>query len=73
MTVSMRMAQKSDTLECGRIIHAAFAAIAAQYNFTPDFPSAEAATGVVSMLLAHPRIYGVVAEKVWKDPRQLFS
>jgi len=62
MTVSIRMAQKSDAVECGRIIHSAFAAIAAHHNFPPDFPSAEVATGVASMLIDHPRFYGIVAE-----------
>jgi predicted N-acetyltransferase YhbS len=62
MTVSIRMAKKSDAVECGRIIHSAFAAIAAHHNFPPDFPSAEVATGVASMLIDHPRFYGIVAE-----------
>ncbi len=62
MTVSIRMAQKGDAVECGRIIHSAFAAIAAHHNFPPDFPSAEVATGVASMLIDHPRFYGIVAE-----------
>jgi predicted N-acetyltransferase YhbS len=63
MPVSIRRAQATDAAECGRIIHAAFAAIAAQHNFPPDFPSAEVATGVASMLISHPGFYGVVAEQ----------
>lgn len=62
MTVSIRMAQKGDAVECGRIIHSAFAAIAAHHNFPPDFTSTEVATGVASMLIDHPRFYGIVAE-----------
>jgi predicted N-acetyltransferase YhbS len=62
MPVSIREAQTIDAAECGRIIHSAFAAIAAQHNFPPDFPSAEVATGVASTLIAHPGFYGVVAE-----------
>src|SRR6516225_7912391 len=61
MTVSIRRAQAADATECGRIMHAAFAAIATQHNFPPDFPSVEAATGVASMLIGHPGFYGVVA------------
>ena len=61
MTVSIRRAQAADATECGRISHAAFAAIATQHNFPPDFPSVEAATGVASMLIGHPGFYGVVA------------
>ena len=62
MSVSIREAQATDAAECGRIIHAAFATIAAQHNFPPDFPSAEVATGIVSMLISHPGFHGVVAE-----------
>ena len=61
MMVSIRRAQAADATECGRIGHAAFAAIATQHNFPPDFPSVEAATGVASMLIGHPGFYGVVA------------
>ena len=45
-----------------RIIYDAFAAIAQEHNFLPDFPSVEAATGVASMLIEHPGFYGVMAE-----------
>lgn len=62
MAISLREAQAADASECGRIIYAAFAAIAVQHNFAPDFPSAEVATGVASMLIAHPGFYGIVAE-----------
>jgi hypothetical protein len=51
MAVSIREAQATDAAECGRIIHAAFAAIATQHKFPPDFPSVDVATGVASMLM----------------------
>ena len=62
MPTTIRKAKAADAAECGRIIHAAFAAIAAQHNFPPDFPSAEVATGISSMLIAHPDFYAIVAE-----------
>lgn len=62
MPLSIREARASDATECGRIIHAAFATIAAQHNFPPDFPSAEVAIGIASMLIGHPGFRGVVAE-----------
>jgi predicted N-acetyltransferase YhbS len=62
MGVSIRQVRITDTAECGRIMHAAFAAVAAQHNFPPDFPSAEVATGIASTLIAHPGFYGVLAE-----------
>jgi predicted N-acetyltransferase YhbS len=62
MTPTIRPATVPDAAECGRIIHEAFAAIADRHNFPRDFPSAEVATGVASMLIADPGFYGVVAE-----------
>jgi predicted N-acetyltransferase YhbS len=63
MTVSLRAARETDAGECGRIIYAAFAAIADQHNFPRDFPSTEVAFGLASILIAHPRFYGIVAEE----------
>lgn len=62
MPVSIRQAQEDDAVACGRIIHAAFAAVGAQHNFPPDFPSAEIATNIAGMLIGHSGFYGIVAE-----------
>ncbi len=62
MPISIRAAQESDARDCGRIIHAAFATIADQHSFPPDFPSEDVGAGVAAMLIAHPGFYGVVAE-----------
>ena len=63
MTVTIREAVAADAAECGRILYAAFAGIANQHNFPPDFPSLTIATDVTSMLIAHPGFYGLVAEE----------
>jgi GNAT superfamily N-acetyltransferase len=63
MPITIRPVTATDAAECGRIIHAAFAAIADQHNFPHDFPSADIATGLASMLIGHPGFYGVVAER----------
>ena len=63
MAVTIREAAATDGAECGRIIYAAFASIANQHNFPPDFPSAAVATDVASMLIAHPGFHGLVAEE----------
>ena len=63
MTLSIRPAAAADAAECGRITHAAFAAIADQHNFPHDFPSAEVAIGLAQMLIEHPGFYGAVAEE----------
>ena len=66
MALTLRRAIPADAAACGVIDYEAFEAIAEQHGFPPDFPSPEIATGVCAMLLAHPGIYGVVAEL---DPR----
>jgi predicted N-acetyltransferase YhbS len=61
-TVTLRPGRPSDTDACGRICYEAFDAIARQHNFPPDFPSVDVATGLITMLLSHPRFFSVVAE-----------
>jgi hypothetical protein len=60
---NIRRIVATDVVECGRILHAAFSAIAEQHNCPPDFPSVDVAIGVASMLIGHPGFYGVVAEQ----------
>ncbi|MGH7928445.1 MAG: GNAT family N-acetyltransferase [Candidatus Binatia bacterium] len=61
-TVTFRPGHPTDTTACGRICYEAFEAIARQHNFTPDFSSVEAATGLITMLLSHPGFFSVIAE-----------
>ncbi len=62
MNLRVRPGTNADAAACGKILHDAFKAIGDQHNFPPDFPDVEAATGVATMLLSHPRFYSVVAE-----------
>jgi predicted N-acetyltransferase YhbS len=62
MALRVRPAKSADAGECGRIIHEAFKAVNEGHGFPPDFPSAEAATGLVEAFLANPAITGFVAE-----------
>lgn len=62
MTLTIRQATAADAPECGRICYEAFTSLADHHRFPPDFPSVEAATGVVSMMIGHPAFFGVVAE-----------
>jgi len=62
MEIKLRSGEPGDANTCGKICHDAFAAIANQHNFPPDFPAVEVAQGVLSMLLSHPDFYSVVAE-----------
>jgi predicted N-acetyltransferase YhbS len=63
MTFHLRRAQPADASAVGDICYRAFKAIAEAHNFTPDFPSAEAASGMLTWFLGHEGIYGLVAEK----------
>jgi predicted N-acetyltransferase YhbS len=59
---TLRPGRPEDAEACGRICYEAFGTLAEQHGFPPDFPSAEVATGVCSMLLSHPGFYSVVAD-----------
>jgi GNAT superfamily N-acetyltransferase len=60
--VTLRAGHPTDSTVCGRICYEAFEAIARQHNFSPDFPSLDVATGLITMLLSHPGFFSVVAE-----------
>jgi predicted N-acetyltransferase YhbS len=54
--------KQEDIEKCGRICYEAFKTIADRHNFPPDFPSAEAAAGLLSQLFSRDDVYSVVAE-----------
>jgi predicted N-acetyltransferase YhbS len=62
MSVNLRPGTPKDAMQCGKICYSAFRTIAEEHNFPPDFLSPELATTLLSEFLAHPNIYGVVAE-----------
>jgi predicted N-acetyltransferase YhbS len=62
MTIHLRRGNSTDAAAAGRICYHAFAALAEAHNFQPDFPSPEAAAGLLSVLISHPRIFDIVAE-----------
>lgn len=62
MDVKLRPGTPDDAGACGRICYDAFAAVAAAHGVPCDFPSVEAATGLVAALLDHPGLFSVVAE-----------
>jgi predicted N-acetyltransferase YhbS len=63
MNLILRPGRPGDAEACGRICFEAFKAISSEHNFPWDFPSAEVATGLLRILLAHPGFYAVVAEQ----------
>ncbi len=63
MAVTVRPAVASDASPCARILYDAFAGIAENHGFPPDFPSEGAAAQLIEAFIAHPSIYGIVAER----------
>ena len=62
-SVALRRGEPADAEVCGRICYEAFESIARAHNFPPDFPSVDAATGLLTVFLSHPKFFGVVAER----------
>ena len=62
MSIVLRPGMPADAAACGTICYEAFKSVCTAHNFPPDFPSPEAATELMAMLLAHPGFYSVVAE-----------
>ncbi|MGH8762958.1 MAG: GNAT family N-acetyltransferase [Nitrosospira sp.] len=62
MHFNLRTGCLPDAEIAGMICYEAFKTISEQHNFPPDFPSPEAASGLLSSLLSRPDVYSVVAE-----------
>lgn len=62
LSISLRPGTLEDAKQCGEICYRAFRTIAEEHNFPPDFLSTEVSITLLSEFLAHPHIYGVVAE-----------
>jgi hypothetical protein len=63
MSIVLRPGTPPDAALCGPICFRAFKAINDEHHFPWDFPSADVATGVLTMLLSNPGFYSVVAEQ----------
>jgi predicted N-acetyltransferase YhbS len=66
MSIVLRPGAPADAAVCGPICFEAFRSIDEEHNFPLDFPSPEAATGRLRMLLSNPGVYSVVAESEGK-------
>ena len=58
-----RSAGKADLPNCGDVMYRAFRDIAERHNFPPDFPHAEAAAGLLGMMIDDPLFEALVAEQ----------
>jgi GNAT superfamily N-acetyltransferase len=61
-SLSLRPGRLSDAPACGAICYTAFRTISETHNFPPDFPSIEAATGLMATILSKPGVHSVIAE-----------
>lgn len=62
MNPTFRSGTVKDAIACGQICYEAFKVLAEQHNFPPDFPSADIAVGLFSIILARSDVYSVIAE-----------
>src|SRR5919206_2224207 len=62
MAIALRAIEPADGEECARIAYEAFARLHDHHRFPRDFPTLEAAGQLISNFIAHPAIWGVVAE-----------
>ena len=62
MSLTLRPARPTDAPICGDICHRAFHHIASYHHFPPDFSGPEAATGLITGLLARDDVHAVIAE-----------
>jgi GNAT superfamily N-acetyltransferase len=60
--IALRAIEPGDVAECARITYEAFAGLHDFHQFPRDFPTLEAAVQLTSSFVAHPQIWGVVAE-----------
>jgi GNAT superfamily N-acetyltransferase len=62
-SIELRPIEPADGKTCGRIIYEAFGGIHDHHQFERDFPTLEAAEQLAGMFIAHPSIWGVVAQR----------
>jgi predicted N-acetyltransferase YhbS len=60
--ITLREPEATDAARCAEIVFEAFGAIHDHHRFQRDFPAPEAAAGLLDMFIAHPQIWGVLAE-----------
>ena len=71
---TLREPRQEDAQRLGEICYEAFKTISESHGFPPDFPSVDVTVGLMTMMIAVPFAYGVVAEACgWKDIGQQLS
>jgi hypothetical protein len=67
MDIKLRTAKLDDAQRCGTICYEVFKTIADQHSFPPDVPSAEVTIGLLSKLIANPRVYASLQKSITKS------
>ena len=62
-SATLRPGRPDDAATCARICYEAFTTIATKHAFPPDFPSPDAAQGLMTWMLSRGDVYSVVAEE----------
>src|SRR5262249_4238712 len=62
MDIRIREGTPADAEICSGICYNAFKTISEAHGFAPDFPAPEVAVGLLTWMLAHPKVYSVIAE-----------
>ena len=63
MSLTIRPITADDAEDCARITYEAFGRLHDHHRFPRDFPTAETAQQLTGLFIAHPDIWGVVAER----------
>ena len=61
--LTIRPATSADGEDCARITYEAFARLHDHHHFPRDFPTLDAARQLTDLFIAHPGVWGVVAER----------
>jgi predicted N-acetyltransferase YhbS len=61
--ITIRHVTPGDAPDIARIVFDAFGSIARRHNFPLDFATPEMAAGMTQMMVNHPKVFGVVAER----------
>jgi GNAT superfamily N-acetyltransferase len=61
--IELRAPELADAGECARVVYEAFGGIHDHHRFQRDFPTLKAAQRLTTTFIAHPSIWGIVAER----------
>ena len=63
MSLTLRQPKPADANAVARVVYAAFESVQEKHRMARDFPSLDVAVGFMQGWIAHPKVWGVVAER----------